>query len=949
MSPEATYNTALGMCQMMLRQRGEGAKTFFSTDEIIAVASELLTIASFQEVDRDRLVRDLETRFTVLSPRHGTLDGDEGHKPWLPAKSGSIQWRYWDRYLLYITPQLADASLRSLERVATDLLERIEDPDRPGPWDRRGLVMGSVQSGKTANYIGLVAKAADAGYKVIIVLTGRHNSLRSQTQIRLDEGFLGFRSQPRANEHLETFTPVGVGKLDGSVKANTGTNRTDRGDFSRTVANQFGINPGGLPLLFVVKKDARVLQNLLAWIRSSADAVEEDTDRRYVRNVPLLLIDDEADVASIDTRAQAFNDDSTPDPDHDPTIINGLIRRILRSFDKAAYVGYTATPFANIYIDDRSFTPELGPDLFPSSFIINLPPPNNYMGPARVFGLAEDEEAGLKGVPPLPVVRVVDDHAESEDPAEENGWMPPRLVNKTDHVPLFDGVRQVPPSLRNAVYSYILAIAVRKIRRAAAHHNSMLVHVVRYTNVQQIVADELDALLKEIIQRLRLGDGEREPTLREDLRRLWADDFIPTNARCAEILAPPNVVEDLPGWSAVDALLLESAASVKIRVVNGTAGDILDYDEHRETGLNLIAVGGDKLARGLTLEGLTVSYFLRSSQMYDTLMQMGRWFGYRDGYIDLCRLYTTTEIIEWFTHVAAASEELRIEFDHMVNSGGTPKYYGLKVRSHPVLLVTSAVKMRSGTEMKVAYGGDISETIIFDRDENWIARNFQATEAWLKSLGAPTQTYEKSGALWTTTHTNVLAFLSAYSSHPLALRAQTALLAKYIRRMVGGFGELIEWSVLLCSSADSVHRLPIAGQNLGLIQRAEYPAADQQRHDRYTIRRLVSPRDEQRDLTGAQIETALAATIAEWEQTPEDRRRRKERPTTPSGRSLREVRPATRGLLMLYLLDPAYARMPDRRPIVGLAVSFPSSDNAEEITYTVNNVFTANGDDPNAL
>jgi hypothetical protein len=468
----------------------------------------------------------------------------------------------------------------------------------------------------------------------------------------------------------------------------------------------------------------------------------------------------------------------------------------------------------------------------------------------------------------------------------------------------------------------------------------MLVHVVRYTAVQRLVAEQVQIALREILQRLQNGDGQRVPTIQDEFRSIWDNDLVPTNRECRRILgeraAPP-----LPEWNAVVALLREVTVSIRVRTINGTAGDVLDYREHLTTGLNVIAIGGDKLSRGLTLEGLSVSYFLRASQMYDTLMQMGRWFGYRDGYVDVCRLYTTGELLEWFTHIAAASEELQREFQYMVDVSGTPKEYGLKVRSHPVMLVTSAVKMRHGTEMQLSFSGDISETIIFDRNPEWIARNFSATENWLRSLGAHTG-QKLGGYKWSNvTAQLVLDFLRSYLSHEDARKADTTLLIKYINAQLV-HNELINWTVRLCSSAAGKDA-DLSGLDIGLIQRAPFP--EQQSPDRYSIRQLVSPADELIDLTDVQRAAALELTRRRLQVRPEDTQ-----PNTPGRSEARQVRPKTDGLLLLYPLDPKRAGLADSvRPVVGMAISFPKSDTAREITYTVNNVFTRRGGDDDSF
>lgn len=942
--PNAAFATVLAMCQMALKDRASTTGRFLTTADIVEVVAEVTGMPSFADTDKSRLVAELEIRFTVVTGEHQTLGNNDDHKAWLPSRRTAITWTYWDRYRLHIEERMPTSAVDSIQKVTNDVLERLEDPQRQGAWDRRGLVMGHVQSGKTANYCGLICKAADAGYKVIIVLSGVHNSLRSQTQIRLDEGFLGFMSETVAAGQ-QTFKRVGVGLIDSSVVANTGTNRTQLGDFNEKVAKQFGIHPGGLPLVFVVKKNVSVLNNLVKWIRSCADAQDEATGRKFVRNVPALIVDDEADLASVDTRQQEFDEDGNPDEDHDPTRTNKNIRLLLRSFEKVAYVGYTATPFANIYIHEKGSTRELGDDLFPRSFIVNIPPPSNYMGPARIFGLCEDEDAGLEEIPALPIVRPVSDHADSDDVDETSGWMPPKLENRTDHTPRHQGRREVPPSLREAIMAFLLATAARKQREQGALFNSMLVHVVRYTKVQKEVAAQVELALKDIIQRLRNGDGDRKPTIIDEFHDLWQRDFLPTTASCATILGATQLT--LPDWADTHPTLHDIAAGIRIKIINGSAGDILDYEEHRETGMDLIAVGGDKLSRGLTLEGLSVSYFLRASRMYDTLMQMGRWFGYKEAYIDVCRLYTTPELLEWFTHIAAASEELQREFEHMVNVGATPKDYGLKVRSHSAMLVTSAVKMRNGTEMRLSFSGDISETIIFKRDSKWLESNFDAVQSWLASLGPAANGSKTGGYTWRTNASAVLDLLSRYKSHEDARRADTDLLARYIKTQTKN-GELVDWTVRLVSSGlPEAGQKPIQGLDVGLVKRAPFP--EEQRQDRYTIRRLVSPTDEQIDLDGSEKATALQLAVERWQN---DRRpsKPKDPPTAPGGKEIRQCRPKTRGMLLIYPLDPQHAALPQgSTPIVGMAISFPKSDTATEVTYTVNNVFTTRGGDDDSL
>ena len=590
-------------------------------------------------LDREAVTDEMIRRFSLWIGQDAMLKSDVGHDAWL-STARKRDWRYWQRYREWLERGLSWKAVEALDRSTDAILGLLEDPVRPGPWDRRGLVVGHVQSGKTGNYTGLICKAADAGYKIIIVLAGLHNNLRSQTQMRLEEGFLGYET----SAIRDTATVVGVGEIDSDreIHPNCATNRANNGDFSSRIARNLAVSPEERPWLFVVKKNKTVLRGLLNWVQNhAADTNLPKTEegagsasdlpkvKKIVTKLPLLIIDDEADHASVDTQELVVDADGRPDDEHQPTTINRLIRRILHSFSRSAYIGYTATPFANIFIHERGETRDEGPDLFPAAFIINLAAPSNYIGPATVFGL-QTSEGRVGG---LPLVREITDHATVDG---QEGWMP--QGHRNGHRPLHNGADTLPPSLAEAIDSFLLACAARHVRGQASGHSSMLVHVTRFNSVQADVCRQVQEYVRHLRQRIQRR-VDHEQVFRR-LRTLWETDFLPTGAAIRASQPDQSPPRDVT-WEEIMNALPEAVSDIEVRMINGTAKDALDYAEHAGTGLKVIAIGGDKLARGLTLEGLCVSYFLRASRMYDTLMQMGRWFGYRPGYLDLCRLYTT--------------------------------------------------------------------------------------------------------------------------------------------------------------------------------------------------------------------------------------------------------------------------------------------------------------------
>lgn len=847
----------------------------------------------------------------------------------------------FQRYREWLERKLSFRAVEALDRSSDTILGLLEDPRRDGPWDRRGLVVGHVQSGKTGNYTGLICKAADAGYKIVIVLAGLHNNLRSQTQMRLDEGFLGFETKPVVDE----IRIIGVGEIDGdpAIRPNYATNRSDKGDFSTSVAKNLGITPEQRPWLFVVKKNKTVLDRLYIWIRDHvANTQDQATGRRIVTHLPLMLIDDEADHASVDTGEQLFDSDGQPDEDHQPTAINRCVRRILHAFTRSAYVGYTATPFANIFIHERGATRNEGPDLFPSAFIINLAAASSYVGPARVFGLKSGDER-VRG---LPLVRPIADPTSHDG---QGGWIPQN--HKNWHQPLYNGQDTVPPSLAGAIDAFILACAIRCQRGQANEHSSMLIHVTRFTAVQRAVHHQVEEYVHHMRQRLLRRIGH-EPIL-DRLRTLWEADFQPTAAQIRTTYPDLGIPGDAK-WEDIMGVLSDVLPDVQVKMINGTAKDALDYADNQETGLKVIAIGGDKLARGFTLEGLCVSYFLRASRMYDTLMQMGRWFGYRPGYLDLCRLYTTPELLEWFGHITDAAEELREEFDLMAASGSTPREYGLKVQSHSILMVTSRLKMRTARNLMLSFSGQLLETVALYRAPEILKRNFEALGTLVSHLPTPQVNPERvrngsrsqwQGYLWEgVPASDVADFLEAYRTHPEAYRVNSALLAEFIRSMVA-VGELTHWTIALIGGGEGRDLAIGRDITVKMLQRS----SESGNENRYSIRRLMSPRDEAIDLDEAEWNAALTATREAWRADPARLKTGKE-PDAPSGPAVRKIRGfgsegiaahPDRGVLALYMLDPlkADADFPDDTPpIVTFGVSFPGSNSGLKVEYKVNNV-----------
>jgi hypothetical protein len=922
-----------------------GNNLAYSVEKITDYVEKVLMLSPHkEEVNKQSIVDELIRRNSIWTGESKVLYSTEGHQDWLNADR-KVGWEYWPRYKTYLAKQIAQSVADDVDVVTDRILGLLEDPARHAAWDRRGLVVGHVQSGKTSNYTGLICKAADAGYRIIIVLAGMTNSLRTQTQIRLEEGFLGYITTPRDSDDL-IWTGVGLQERNTAIRPNHVTNRLQNGDFNLKVAKHLGISPEQRPWLFVVKKNKSILNSIHKWLKNYVADYDAGDGEKLITKVPLLLIDDESDNASVDTARNVMRDDGTPDDEHDPKAINKGIRRILKIFSRSAYVGYTATPFANIFIHDEGETRREGKDLFPESFIINLAASSEYFGPVRLFKAQRigEQELSLADYLANPIT----------DVPESGGWMPAK--HKKIHVPTSERESRMPQSLEDAILAFFLVCAVRRLRGQKNKHSSMLVHVSRFMDVQRIVFERISAYVQYCHNRIMRNEESVE--LIEQIHVVWKTEFVEKQGRLQEIL---NIDDSLPLWTDIVAELPYVLGDLSVMLLNGQSSDVLEYDEHKNTGLKVIAIGGDKLSRGLTLEGLSISYFLRGTNMYDTLMQMGRWFGYRRGYLDLCRLYTTKELIRWFEQITDATEKLRTEFDLMEEQKLTPKDYGLRVQHYPDMQITSRDKSRATRELSLNFEGQRVQTIVFHKAEEILRKNYQTTVALFGSLGAPDAVNpalrteggfsQWEGALWRDVKaSSIIDYLAGYITHESATRVSSRALIEFIQTM-NADGYLNSWSVGLIGASETGASSRVfyelgEGLTIPSMRRSDI---GKDLPDRYSIKVLTSPRDETIDFNESFYKEAydLSVRIKTNDSARIGSANREElKIPSLSGEAVRTIRARhrgssiDRGLLNIYVLDSSSLDVSTDLPIIGFAISIPDYRSGNTVKYKVNHVFT---------
>lgn len=734
---------------------------------------------SLSDEEISSIVRKLKTELSTTMKIGQIIKDKTDHKPWITLNKQNIDWYYWERYRRQLLENgFGSKVIGAMDIVTNDILDLLQNPKDDGSWQRKGLVVGHVQSGKTANYSAVICKALDSGYKIVIILAGLLNSLRRQTQIRADESIIGVDSSLSAKNLSLSEKLIGVGKNNRNQRPFSVT--TVDGDFNKQYATQlqFEIEHSANPLIFVVKKNVSVIKNLIEWFKNN---------NLDLSKFPLLLIDDEADHASINTN----NDDLNP------TRTNQRIRELLELFQKNVYLGYTATPFANIFINPET-DDDMMNDLFPENFIMTLDPPSNYFGADKIF---LDQNSN--------VIRTVNDFFD---------FLP--FSHKISQIPNF-----IPESLKTSIRVYILACTIRILRDQKNDHNSMLVNVSRFTVIQSEVRVMIHNYLTQLQNSiLNFSSLNRDEALENsDLKELytsWQNEY----AKSTEF-----------DWISIQSELKTAVSRIETIEVNSSfsAERDIDYSERNyPEGRHIIAIGGLSLSRGITLEGLSISYFLRNSMMYDTLMQMGRWFGYRIGYEDLCRIYLPEQAESWYKFIANVTNELREEFKKMRFANKTPKDFGLKVRNHPdSLLVTARNKMR--TAQKITRNielGSIVQTTRLSINKKHIDHNLRITDKLLGDLTKSHKKHEIKGRhllFEDVQHDIVSDFVANFKNYPLSDKTEPISLSNFINRLCNEFN-IKHWRVIFSNPTQSKSNMTSVYQNLSSLNYGE----------RFTVRKI---------------------------------------------------------------------------------------------------------------
>lgn len=701
---------------------------------------------------------------------------------------------HWYRY----QKSLIDAGwslseVQSVQRSSTDIFDAIKDAESR-KWTKnkskpvKGLVMGYVQSGKTASMAGVMAIAADYGYDMVIVLSGIHNKLNEQTTRRFENDLWTYAKYAQNHRPRSEATNF-VNYLKAHKKSWYHlTSLTDK-----LVEGQDQFFNLSKPIFGVFKKNIKVLEYLNTWKKNNSSYFDN--------NLKLLIIDDECDQASPNVKDYSSNEESA---------INGELTKIIHSkhFPYVSYIGYTATPFASILNQ-----PPGHKSLYPEDFIHCLPKPTRYFGVEQVFGNNDDGSDSM-------AVVIKDIEGSKQEKMES-----------------------LKSELRKAVSYFICACAARYHVRNHLKHTTMLVH----TSSRVKDHEEWKTIIEDIINNFK----EYPQKLIATSREVWNEQMGRMD---------PTVLSSIFGIDEIEFQKTERFSSIKdhllavlegskfadplaIAVDNSKAeeNDKLQYpnlDDDINKPRPVIAVGGNTLSRGLTLEGLTVSFFLREVNQMDSLLQMGRWFGYRRGYEDLVRIWTTQTTLDNFRHIGNVELDIRDQVNSLYTSYGiTPDEVAITVKTHPGLRIVRRSAMQAATN-KAVYFGIAPQTYYFKhRDKKWLRDNWNAANDLLKNLNFTTNLYANIGSY------ELFNFFDCIKVHELHEKMMGPHYLKKFIMNANDNGHLLSWNVAVASTLKDEDLKPNFLESYKYIVRSKIKGSPPGYKQDANIKTLRSPGD----------------------------------------------------------------------------------------------------------
>lgn len=933
----------------------------------LACMMSQITFEEFAKENKERIEaikKFIREQKTVKIKEALMLNNQEGvsmearFKKYEKIKEKTI-WKHWEAYLSYlkIDKKRPPAVVSNLDSVTDNILCHLPNPQEVAKFSISGLVVGFVQSGKTENYSGLINKAIDLKYDFIIILAGVPSILRNQTQYRIDTDVMGVNSL--------TNQEVGIGKhMDGNPDIEVYTkqdklikSRTRNGDFSANKSRDAVGYLGKKQLIFVVKKNKDVLTALKEYLQNAAGVGIED-GKNYLAGKSLLLIDDEADHASINNNTV-----------EEASKVFSEINEITELFDKKMLVGYTATPFANIFLN-----PEEPRNTFPKDFIFLLEPPNDYLGPFEFFGINHE---GTK-IEKMPLVVETDelDSVYFKDGETVKDW------DYTEY-----GVN---PSMEEAICSFTLSGAIRNLRGQRQQHHSMLIHISTYQASHNDVQQAVQAYIDELKNCGEVGECE---VFWAKVKDLWRGNFLSTSKEMerldTELMEASMPIEyDMNfEWEEVEREVISFLGELQeVHKINGEKdSDSLDYKKYKDendAGMKVICVGGSVLGRGFTVEGLSCSYYARNSLQLDTVLQCGRFFGYHPNYRDLVRVYTTQENEKILALAAHAIYELTVQFKQMIDDKKSPKDFGLYVtdmfdtileeeerdasddvdrkrkskKRKSKLSPTAIKRMRSFEPVSSSFSGYELDVASFKLDDEVAQHNLDVVNRFITELGEETMINDaglsqKDNKAYTWPKVDSLKTMELLSNLKISKYSrfrEVGLLKDYVSEVREKHDDLFSFDIALARLPENSEAGPEFGGGRKFVNLAsrlgDFPQtkADGEDTDYWKV-------SLGRALTGRHITFGL--TPSEKKQLP--------KLDDPSGvhkpKDVSKIRKG-RGLLIIYVFSTksanealeAMGRPGITKPPIGLYISLPECVHYENrktianIVYHMNHVLGGN-------